>query len=133
MVSRMIADAVRRYAMPLAALLLAPLAARAQDCHRCQHFHCPPSLKHCMEGPPHICFQKGCPRAICNPCLNPNWGYFETCWNPWPWPPDFSHCRAVPPAATVMLNPGAPVGLGMPFTVPEVQPSPTLPPPRPLR
>ena len=40
----------------------------------------------CYEGPPHICFQKGCPRPICDPCVNPNWGYFETCWNPWPWP-----------------------------------------------
>ena len=132
MLSRMMTKALKRYAAPLAALLLAPLAARAQDCNRCQHFHCPPGLKHCMEAPPHIHFQHGCPRPICNPCLNPNWGYYETCWNPWPWPPDFSHCRAIPPAATIALNP-VPVSFGMPLVAPEGQPEPTLPLPRPLR
>ncbi len=127
MLSRMI-----RNALCLGVLLLAPAAAKAQDCFHCQRTHCPPHLKHCQEGPPHICFQKGCPRPICNPCLNPNWGYYETCWNPWPWPPDFSHCRAIPPAATIGLNPGGPVGIGMPQVQPA-QPETKLPPPRPLR
>ena len=133
MFSRSLTKVLKSYAVAAAALVLAPLAARAQDCDRCQHFHCPPGLKHCMEGPPHIHFQKGCPRPICNPCVNQNWGYFEPCWNPWPWPPDFSHCRAIPPAATIALSPGAPIGFGMPQAAPVTQPEATMPPPRPLR
>jgi hypothetical protein len=122
-------------AIPLAALCFAPAAAQAQhQCHHCQRFHCPPGVKHCLEGAPHIHFQRGCPRPICNPCLNPNWGYFEPCWNAWPWPPDFSHCRTLPPAAHVVLNPH-PVGFGAPHgPPPRTTPEPaTLPPPRTLR
>ena len=125
-----------------AMLLLWPAVAPAQEpvagcatCgagYSCQHTHCPPGLKHCMEAPPHICFQRGCPRPVCNPCMNPNWGYFEPCWNPWPWPPDFSHCRATPPAATVGLTPFPPVTFGAPQAAPTA-PETTLPPPRPLR
>jgi hypothetical protein len=67
----------------------------------CQMFHCPPALKWCMEGKPRICFQHGCPKPICNPCEAPNWGYYQKCWTPWPWPPDWSHCPVPPPAAQV--------------------------------
>ena len=67
----------------------------------CQRFHCPPALKWCAEGKPRICFQRGCPKPICNPCEAPNWGYYQTCWSPWPWPPDWSHCPVPPPASTV--------------------------------
>ena len=67
----------------------------------CQHFHCPPVFKWCMEGMPRICFQHGCPKPICNPCEAPNWGYYQKCWSPWPWPPDWSHCPVPPPAAHV--------------------------------
>ena len=67
----------------------------------CQHFHCPPALKWCMEGAPRICFQHGCPKPICNPCEAPNWGYYQKCWTPWPWPPDWSHCPVPPPASQV--------------------------------
>jgi len=98
-----------------AALLCGPAKVQAQhlfgrggDCYSCQRFHCPPGLKHCQEGPPHIHIHRGCPKPICNPCQNPNWGYFEPCWNPWPWPPDYSHCRVPPPAASVILDPGVP-------------------------
>lgn len=107
-------------------------ACYGQECFTCQHTHCPPALKHCTEGPPHICFKCGCPRPICNPCMNPNWGYFETCWNPWPWPPDYSHCRAVPPAAMITLNPGMPAVIGAPSNMPTM-PDGTLPSPRTLR
>jgi hypothetical protein len=97
----------------------------------CQRFHCPPHLKHCQEGPPRICFECGCPRPICNPCLNPNWGYFEPCWNQWPWPPDFSHCRVPPPAASVILDPGPRGMLGVPQTAPPAAPPASeLPAPR---
>lgn len=67
--------------------------------------HCPHPIKHIYEAPPKIHFCHGCNKPICNPCNLPNWGYTQTCWTPWPWPPDWSHCPSVPPAATVMLNP----------------------------
>src|SRR5437868_4850475 len=49
----------------------------------CQRHHCPPALSHCQEGPPKIRVKCGCPRPICNPCNQPNWGYYERCWSPW--------------------------------------------------
>jgi len=67
----------------------------------CQRFHCPPPLKWCTEGKPRICFQHGCPKPICNACEAPNWGYYQKCWSPWPWPPDWSHCPVPPPASQV--------------------------------
>ena len=69
--------------------------------YACQRTHCPPPLIHCMERAPHIRWQCGCPKPICCPCDAPNWGYFQTCWTPWPWPPDWSHCPIQPPAAVV--------------------------------
>lgn len=71
----------------------------------CQTHHCPPHYKHCMEGPPRIHWTRGCPHPICNPCDLPHFGYFETCWSPWPFPPNWGHCPTVPPAALVNLNP----------------------------
>jgi hypothetical protein len=137
MLSRMMLKTLGMCGIPLAALLLMPGAVQAQQgCNDCQRFHCPPALKHWMEGSPHIHFFRGCPKPICNPCLNPNWGYFEPSWNPWPGPPGLSHGRVPPPAASVTLNPSA--GTVVPqqgFIVPEhpTQPTPTLPPPRTLR
>jgi hypothetical protein len=131
--------------IPLAALLLMPDAVRAQhDCYHCQRFHCPPALKHCLEGAPRIHFHRGCPKPICNPCQNPNWGYFEPCWNPWPWPPDYSHCRTPPPASAIVLNPGPGAVLQqhnptiimqepLPMPTPIPTQTQTLPAPRTLR
>lgn len=81
----------------------------------CPRQHCPPPYKHCMEGPPRLRFRKGCPAPVCSPCDAPNWGYFQPCWNPWPWPPDWSHCPTIPPAATVA--PGPLVGAVVPDVV----------------
>lgn len=78
----------------------------------CQHFHCPPALKWCMEGMPRICFQHGCPKPICSACDAPNWGYFQKCWTPWPWPPDWSHCPVPPPASQVYPGMLPPTGAG---------------------
>ena len=90
-------------------------ATCAQPCEGgvCQKHDCPPWFHHCQERPPVICINCGCPRPICNPCKLPNFGYFQTCWTPWPLPPDWSHCKVPPPAAYVQLNnqmavPGAP-------------------------
>jgi hypothetical protein len=85
-----------------------------------------------MEGGPRIHIKMGCPRPICNPCAQPNWGYYEKCWNPWPFPPNWSHCQAVPPAATVALAERAYGGL-TPFYGPDTQNTmqPSLPPQQP--
>jgi hypothetical protein len=89
----------------------------------CQTHHCPPALSHCQEGPPKIRVRCGCPKPICNPCTQPGWGYYETCWSPWPWPPNYGHCLTVPPAATIALsgpyNPNAPNAPYGPGATPE--------------
>jgi hypothetical protein len=95
----------------------------------CDHHHCPPCFIHCTEGPPKIKFKCACPKPVCPPdCDTPNWGYFQPCWRPWPWPPDWSHCP-VPPAAafvtpcnTNCYEPG--------FTPPPVPAGEQLPSPR---
>ncbi len=93
--------------LPLALFYaVAPAFGEDCECYHCQKFHCPPKFRHCMEGKPRIKFECGCPRPICNPCNHPNWGYYETCWTPWPWPRDYSHCPVNPPAAVVPPVPG---------------------------
>ena len=91
----------------------------------CQRHHCPPPLRHCFEGPPHIHWKRGCPRPICDPCALPNYGYFQTCWTPWPDAGNWSHCSVPPPAAFVQLGP--PVAIAGPTAVTPgvVPPSPT--------
>jgi hypothetical protein len=100
----------------------------------CQTHHCPPHLKYCMEGAPKICVRIGCPKPICNPCTQPGWGYYETCWNPWPWPANYNHCPAIPPAATIALSGPVYNGAGQyqdlqpaPRTVPQVPSTPSMP------
>jgi hypothetical protein len=155
----------RRVGRLLALLGLAAVAwglpsgrAHAQSCANCatpcptegcQILHCPPWLHHCQERPPVICIKRGCPRPVCNPCGLPNFGYYQTCWTPWPLPPDWGHCPVTPPAAYVQLAgamavPGAPktapihppVGPGgvapAPGTPRVTNPIPPLPPLQPL-
>lgn len=108
-------------------------AAPISSVHCCQKFHCPPPLKHCMERPPRIHWSHGCPKPICCPCDQPNWGYHQTCWTPWPWPLDWNHCPVTPPAAHV--HPGAVAFVpGAPGAVPVItQPVPTpMPVPMPM-
>jgi hypothetical protein len=58
----------------------------------CCHQKCPPKFVHCQEGPPCIKWKCGCPKPVCNPCDLPHFGYYRPCWQPWPFPPDWSHC-----------------------------------------
>lgn len=107
------------WGVPLACLLAIQSSAWGQvPCAGCSTSSCPPTAPcrpcpphyhHVQEGPPKICFKCGCPRPVCVPCNAPHWGYYQTCWRPWPWPPDWSHCPGHTPAATVMLGP-TPVG-----------------------
>jgi hypothetical protein len=97
------------------------------SCAPCQTHHCPPAFKYCYEGPPHIHWTRGCPHPICNPCDLPHFGYFDTCWTPWPFPPMWGHCPTVPPAALVNLNPL--VNPNMPVLPPtRTAPTPLVPP-----
>jgi hypothetical protein len=85
----------------------------------CLHTHCPPPFKHCMHGPPCIKFKCGCPLPVCPPCNAPNWGYYQPCWRPWPWPPNWAHCPYPVPAAQVAPCPHAPTSTsGLPPVVP---------------
>jgi hypothetical protein len=103
------------WGVPLVCLLAVPAGAWAQlPCASCATSNCPPTAPcrpcppyyhHVQEGPPRICIKCGCPRPVCVPCDAPHWGYYQTCWRPWPWPPDWSHCPGHTPAATVMLAP----------------------------
>ena len=88
----------------------------------CQSHHCPPAFNHCVEGPPCICWKHGCPHPICDPCNLPHWGFWEKCWNPYPFPPNWTHCPAPPPSSLVNLNPLANQG------VPALRPPNMLPP-----
>jgi hypothetical protein len=92
--------------------------------------HCPPPFKYTYEGAPRIHWHCGCPHPICNPCDLPHWGFHETCWHPWPFPPLLAHCPSPPPAAYVTLHPNAPTRVGQPgarFQTPGVAPAPTFP------
>ncbi len=97
----------------------------------CQRTHCPPHFHHCQERPPVICIHCGCPRPVCNPCALPNFGYFQTCWTPWPLPPDWSHCPVPPPASQVQV--AGPIAIpGVPTTAPAAPTKPGTPAVRPV-
>jgi hypothetical protein len=72
-------------------------APAAAPCHE----KCPPWVIHYYEGPPRLKFKKACPRPVCDPCYLPHYGYYQTCWAPWPFPPDWSHCSVPPPGAAL--------------------------------
>jgi hypothetical protein len=87
-------------------LLVAPASfgqfSCEECCDGCHWWNCPPQYKYCMEGPPRICVKCACPKPVCCPANAPNWGYFQTCWRPYPWPPDWSHCYGTPPASQIV-------------------------------
>ena len=73
----------------------------------CNNKHCPPPFVHCMERPPKIKWKCGCPRPVCDPCDLEHFGYYQTCWCPWPFPPDLRHCPCANehPATPYLLQP----------------------------
>lgn len=108
----------------LGGLLLLHQAALAQEacgvaagvsCNSCQWL--PPFLRWCHEGAPRIRIQHGCPKPICNPCATPNWGYYQSCWAPWPFQPDTSHCRAPTSQQAPLMPPAAASAPGVPGPV----------------
>lgn len=99
-----------------------PYAGGGGACAPCASHHCPPHYHVYVQGPPRMCWHRTCPKPICNPCDLPHFGYFETCWSPWPYPADFGHCIMPPPAAYVTLNPL--VNPNLPLSPPTVLPPP---------
>jgi hypothetical protein len=102
----------------------------------CCHQWCPPCYIHCAEGAPKIKFKCGCPKPVCDPCSLEHYGYYRTCWQPWPFAPDWSHCPVPPPGALAaaqfpdVLPPGARV---MPDKVTPLPPPSKLEGPAPNR
>jgi hypothetical protein len=93
-----------RFAAFSFAFLLAPCcllatgnsASAGGDCH-----HCPKTV-FCRPKPPCIKYKCVCPKPICPCCEIENYGYYPTCWHPWPFPPNYSHCPCPP---TIMTAP----------------------------
>jgi hypothetical protein len=75
-------------------------ASFADGCLRCWH-KCPSPYGHCQEGPPRLRFKCGCPKPVCDPGSLEHYGYYQTCWRPWPFPSDMSHCPEVLPPVVV--------------------------------
>ena len=100
-------------AMPFACARVSLAGEFCLDCWRC-----PPPYVHCQEGPPRLKFKCVCPRPVCGPCDLRHYGYYPTCWSPFPWPPDYSCCPA--PMVPGVIPPGiAPAGVGSVSKLPE--------------
>jgi hypothetical protein len=84
-------------------------------------WRCPPPYVHWAEGPPRLCFMCACGKPVCPPCTLEHYGYFGTCWHPWPFPPDLTYCHAGAgyTAATAPPTPAA-----MPFVAAAALPPP---------
>jgi hypothetical protein len=143
---RRLARKFKGLSVPLAVLLSLQGALYGQECASCgsggcstgscgstgghcsRLLHCPPAYRHCLQAPPCIKFKYGCPLPVCPPCNAPNWGYYQPCWRPWPWPPNWNHCPYPVPATAVAPCPHGPTGpLGAPAVTPQA-----LSTPRPL-
>ncbi len=84
-----------------------------------------PVFDYCLEKAPKMKHHKVCPKPVCDPCTLEHYGYYPTCWHPWPFPPDYSHC----PLPGPFLAPGSPVP---PLATPQPGSPPggeVLPPP----
>ena len=58
---------------------------------------CCPKICFPLEKPPCIKFKCICPKPVCEPCNLDGYGYYATCWHPWPYPPNCGYYPA--PAA----------------------------------
>jgi hypothetical protein len=88
-------------------------------CKTCVHpprIHCPPPYCWYSEGPPCLKFKCACPRPVCEPCKLEHFGYYATCWNPWPYPQNWSHCPTPPPGVMVPPPPYPPFTPNTPRT-----------------
>ena len=84
------------------AVLVSGNAVRAGEGGLC--CSCPPPMKWCSEGAPRIKFKCACPRPVCDPCSLQHYGYYATCWQPWPFQQDWSHCKTPPPGVVTATD-----------------------------
>jgi hypothetical protein len=92
---------------------------------------CPNAYVHWAEGPPRVKFKRASPRPVCDPCNLEHYGYYQTCWCPWPFPPDTRHCPCLNnhPSLPFLVEPEPPAdprGAPPPSTEPR---APTSTPP----
>lgn len=90
-----------------------------------------PTYHHIHEGAPKLKFKTGYPRPVCDPNLLPHFGYFQTCWSPWPFPADWGHCPTPTNSQIQSLLPDRPYnGMRLPARVlpPEILPMKNVPP-----
>ena len=93
-------------------------AVTAGECLLC------PKIKFELTKPPRIRYRRVCPPISCGALEH--FGYYQTCWTAWPFPPDYSHCPR-PPA---LAAPYAPQGATAPkaqLPQPRTLPEPTEP------
>jgi hypothetical protein len=87
-------------------LLLAPIFLLA-DCRQSSAegfgLFCPITV-FCKPRQPFVWYRCICPQRVCPCCGLDNFGYYPTCWEPWPYPPNYAHCH-VPPAAAFATPP----------------------------
>lgn len=84
------------------ALLLAPclmFSALSGPAAAAECLHCPKTT-FCRPLEPRIRYKSVCPKPICDPCSMENYGYYPTCWHPWPFPPNYGHCEVPPTTMT---------------------------------
>ncbi|MGH7173137.1 MAG: hypothetical protein ACRELG_22880 [Gemmataceae bacterium] len=108
------------------ALLLTPcfLLAPPSRASAAEGLFCPKTV-FCRPKPPCIKYKRVCPKPICSCGEMENFGYYPTCWHPWPFPPNYCHCPVPPTIVTAPCSPiGAPKGI-------EQLPQPSLLPPGP--
>ena len=89
---------------------------------------CCPKYTFYIEKPPKICFKCVCSKPICDPCTIQGNGYFPTCWRPFAYPPNYSHCPVPPPGVLASQPPPLIAAPGL--TAPEQGHGDALPPPR---
>ena len=92
-------------------------------------FCCCPKYHFTIEKPPKICFKCVCSKPICEPCNIEGNGYYPTCWRPWAYPPNYSHCPVPPPGVLASQPPPLVEEAGV-VPAPDPIPSDPLPAPR---
>jgi hypothetical protein len=93
--------------------------------------HCCPKTCFTREKSPCINFRCICLKPICQPCVLEGFGYYPTCWRPWPFPPNYCPCPVPPPGALVDQ---APLIVGVPApSAPGANPDEGPPPPPPKK
>ncbi len=91
---------------------------------------CCPKICFPLEKPPCIKFKCICPKPVCEPCNLDGYGYYATCWHPWPYPPNCGYYPAPAPGAVAVAVPPPLIGGPPGPATPGVSPDETLPPPQ---